>query len=53
LNWEDQADAFESEDGGADGEREVARVKEFDGGVEAAAGEYGGDVVPVDVGQAD
>ena len=49
LDGEDEADAFEGEDCGADGQCEVPGVEELDGGVEAVHLGDARDVVPVDV----
>lgn len=53
LDGQDEADALESEDRGADRHGPVAGVELLDGRVEAAHLADPGDVVPVDVGQAD
>lgn len=52
LDGQEEANAFESEDRGADGEGPGRGVEELDGGVHAGAGE-GRDVIVPDVDQAD
>lgn len=52
MDGDDEADAFESEDAGADGEGVCGGVEEAYAGVDAARGE-GGDVKVPDVEQAD
>ena len=52
LDGQDEADAFEGEDGGADSEGEIAGVKQLDCWMQAFGSE-GGDVVVPDVDQAE
>ena len=46
LDGEKETDAFEAEDGGADGQGEIAGVEELDGWIGAVRGERGEVVVP-------
>lgn len=52
MNGDDEADALEGEDGGADGEGVGARIEQLDGGTHAVRDEVG-DVVLPDVAEAD
>ena len=53
LNGEDEADSFECEDCRADSECEISRIEQFDSGVEASHTDDCGNIIPIDICQAD
>lgn len=53
LNWEDEANSFERKDRRTDSECKIPGIEELDRWVEATHADNRGDIIPIDIGQAD